>query len=165
MIEIYTDGACKGNPGPGGYGVVVLINKKLIYSHHENSNNTTNNKEELKAIVHAFDKLKEWNQSIEAVIYTDSSYCCNICNNWIHKWNLNNWKNSKNKTIANKELIENLYNNYIGIFPFCQVEIKKVAGHAGIIGNELADAAACNNIKKFKQIMSENNIDSDLDYI
>lgn len=159
MIEIYTDGACKGNPGPGGYGVIVLDNNKLIYYYHKPDQNTTNNREELKAILHAFKLIEETPILADATIYTDSSYCYNICNDWIHKWSFNNWRNSKNETIANKDLIENLYNNYIGKFPFCQIKVEKVKGHAGVAGNELSDAAACDDTKKFYKVLIDNDID------
>lgn len=156
MIYIYTDGSSKGNPGPGGFGVVALKDNTIKYSYREQNENTTNNREELKAILHAFylsqTKFKETN----CIICTDSSYCYNICNDWIFSWAKNNWKNSKKKTVENLDLIQQLY-NYLNI-DFFNCQVIKVNGHQGDIGNELADALATLNNKKYEKIIRENEL-------
>lgn len=156
MIYIYTDGSSKGNPGPGGFGVVVLKDNTIKYSYHEQNENTTNNREELKAILHAFYLSQTKFKETDCIICTDSSYCYNICNDWIFSWAKNNWKNSKKKTVENLDLIQQLY-NYLNI-DFFNCQVIKVNGHQGDIGNELADALATFNNKKYEKIIRENNL-------
>lgn len=156
MIEIYTDGSCKGNPGPGGFAVIILKDNIIDYSFTEQSEYTTNNQMELKAIIHALKYIKKQYKTEQCVIYSDSTYCVNICNDWIYEWASKNWKNSKNEEIKNIELIQELYKLLKVEFP--NFSIEKCHGHANIIGNELADAAATQNAKKFFKIKNENDI-------
>lgn len=156
MIYIYTDGSSKGNPGPGGFGVVALKDNTIKYSYHEQDENTTNNREELKAILHAFYLSQTKFKETDCIICTDSSYCYNICNDWIFSWAKNNWKNSKKKTVENLDLIQQLY-NYLNI-DFFNCQVIKVNGHQGDIGNELADALATLNNKKYEKIIRENEL-------
>lgn len=162
-INIYTDGSSRGNPGPGGFGVVAFIHDNENfpdYSYSESTENTTNNREELKAILHAFEyamRLQNHpfykNLNLTFIIYSDSSYCVNICNDWIFTWARNNWLNSKNKTIENKDLIESLYKYLtIDFFP-CQVV--KTQGHNKIYGNELADAKARGDDKRYRLLIEK----------
>lgn len=169
----YTDGACKGNPGPGGFGVVELeeiqARKRdqwdnwttsyyvtaLSYKYSEYCDNTTNNREELKAILHVF-KLAAADTKHKYIIYSDSAYAVNIINSWIYNWAKNNWKNSKNKEIENIDLVKELY-NYLTI-DFFNCQVNKVAGHANIYGNELADALATNNMVKFDKLLKKYDI-------
>ena len=81
-------------------------------------------------------------QKISATIYTDSAYCYNALNTWIYSWARNNWTNSKKQEVKNKDIFEEIYNNYIENFSNCQIRIKKIKGHSGILGNEIADALA-----------------------
>lgn len=163
-INIYVDGSSRGNPGPGGYGVVAFVheNDKIPdYSYSEVSiENTTNNREELKAILKAFEYAervqknnfyKDYNLTF--IIHSDSAYCVNICNDWIYTWARNNWINSKKKVIENKDLIETLY-KYINT-DFFPCQIIKTTGHGGVYGNELADALATGNNKKYKKLIEE----------
>lgn len=159
MIYIYTDGSSKGNPGPGGFGVVALKNNTIKYSYHEQNENTTNNREELKAILHAFYLSQTKFKETDCIICTDSSYCYNICNDWIFSWAKNNWKNSKKKTVENLDLIQQLY-NYLNI-DFFNCQVIKVNGHQGDIGNELADALATLNNRKYEKIIRENELSFD----
>ena len=156
MIYIYTDGSSKGNPGPGGFGVVALKDNTIKYSYREQNENTTNNREELKAILHAFYLSQTKFKETDCIICTDSSYCYNICNDWIFSWAKNNWKNSKKKTVENLDLIQQLY-NYLNI-DFFNCQVIKVNGHQGDIGNELADALATLNNKKYEKIIRENEL-------
>lgn len=167
MRIFYTDGACKGNPGPGGFGVVELVetyretyedyikNINIGFKHSGQCENTTNNREELKAIITVFE-LAAADEDNEYIIYSDSAYAVNIINSWIHNWARNNWVNSKGNIVENLDLIKTLY-KYVSI-NFFNCQVKKINGHAGIIGNELADALATNNLSKFEKILDENDI-------
>lgn len=156
MIYIYTDGSSKGNPGPGGFGVVALKDNTIKYSYYEQDENTTNNREELKAILHAFYLSQTKFKETDCIICTDSSYCYNICNDWIFSWAKNNWKNSKKKTVENLDLIQQLY-NYLNI-DFFNCQVIRIPGHQNIVGNELADALATLNNKKYEKIIRENEL-------
>lgn len=153
-IEIYTDGSCRKNPGPGGFGVICFNENKIIQViKKQNSNITTNNREELKAILTAFKLSQTKYKNKICIIYSDSAYCVNICNDWIYTWARNGWKNSKKKEIENIDLIKELY-NYINI-DFFNCQVRKCRGHANNIKNELADALATNNIKKFSNLLKD----------
>jgi len=171
MINIYVDGACKGNPGPGGFGVVILEDeyiqnfggqpqktdkKHIAYAYSEQCKQTTNNREELKAIIHAFELAQKTFPNETCIIHSDSSYSVNTCNNWIFNWARNNWKNSKKQTVENLDLMKILYNYLSMDFFNCQVVC--VPGHQNILGNELADALATGNIVKFQKLMDKNNL-------
>lgn len=100
--KIYTDGACSGNPGPGGWAAIILQNSNEICLAGSNKK-TTNNKMELKALIKALEysnKLSK-EKAIELEIFSDSKYIVDGINIWLNKWKKNNWKNSENKTIKN----------------------------------------------------------------
>lgn len=163
----YTDGACSGNPGPGGFGVVQIYtewretyaeyieSKSVPYMYSEQCENTTNNREEMKAILHVFE-IAANDPDNQYTIYSDSAYCVNMINDWIWGWAKNNWKNSKKKEVENLDLVLQLYKYISKDFFNCQVY--KCQAHSGIIENELADALATKNDVKFKKILVENNI-------
>ena len=100
MIKIYTDGACKGNPGVGGWGALILHDEKNIEL-FGGENETTNNRMELMAVIMA---LKEMSPSEELTIYTDSTYVQKGISEWIKNWKLNNWRSSNKKPVKNKDL-------------------------------------------------------------
>ena len=156
MLYIYTDGSCKNNPGAGAFGVIIMDETKSVVMHayRKEDNNTTNNREELKALLYALKYSIDNNNDF--IIYTDSSYSEKIINEWISKWASNNWKNSKNETVENLDLIKSLYYYYNIEFPNFQV--KKIKGHCGEVGNELADAAATGNANKIIKIFKENDL-------
>lgn len=138
----YTDGSCQGNPGPGGFGVVVLDdNENFITYHSERNENTTNNREELKAILWAF--LKYGKTAVAdknpLKVYSDSAYCVNTFTNWMFSWEKRGWLKSDNQTPENLDLIipffKHLQNGN-------QIEIYKVKGHANNKWNEMADKLA-----------------------
>lgn len=155
MLEIYTDGSSRGNPGPGGYGYVVLDKNEIIKKGYNQFENVTNNRMELVAILHAL-KYAMAHESEFFNIYTDSAYCYNICNSWIFNWARNNWKRPGNEPVQNIDVIKDIYLYVNANFP--NFEIKKCGGHCGIPGNELADALACDNIVKFDSVKKKNNI-------
>lgn len=169
--EFYTDGACSGNPGPGGFGVVHLEkigDSFVIYWNREDFLETTNNRMELSAIIDALktildelgpEELSFSKTDVDFIIHSDSAYAVNICNDWIWKWADNNWTRAKGKPIENLDLIKKLYILLHRIQEQnIHCKIQKCAGHADILGNELADALASANINKFKKLQRDNNI-------
>lgn len=134
----YTDGSCQGNPGPGGFGVVVLDdNENLITTYSERANNTTNNREELKAILWAF--LKYGSKDKILTVYSDSAYCVNTLTNWMFSWEKNNWKKANNQSPENLDLIKPFFNYFqLGN----NIQLKKVKGHAQNKWNNMADQLA-----------------------
>lgn len=137
----YTDGACSGNPGPGGFGVAIYNDDGSLNStYSEQCDNTTNNREEIKAILYVMQIYGEpWCEGARPLVYSDSAYCVNMFNDWIFKWANNNWKRSKNQEILNLDLVKKYYLLYEQGH---RIDLRKVNGHHGIEGNEIADALA-----------------------
>ena len=134
MIKIYTDGACKGNPGVGGWGALILQDDKNIEL-FGGENETTNNRMELMAVIMA---LKEMSPSEELIIYTDSKYVQKGISEWIKNWKLNNWRSSSKKPVKNKDLWMQLDEASYSR----KINWEWVKGHAGNEGNEKADELA-----------------------
>ena len=136
--------------------MVVLKDNVIEYKYAERFENVTNNRMELEAILVALNSIQLLYKQEKCIIYSDSAYCVNICNQWIQNWAKNNWIRGKNEEIKNLDIIQEIY-KYINV-DFPNFVIKKCAGHSNIIGNELADALASDNQAKFKTILKENNI-------
>lgn len=146
-IKIYTDGSSLGNPGPGGWGIVVVDNNKIIKEFGGYEKDTTNNRMELKAVIETLKYLPHrqglWGEEI--TIFVDSNYVLLGITSWIHNWEKNNWRTANKKPVLNqdlwKELIE-LTRNYKG-----KIKWEKVKGHSGHIYNDKADkiATSCAN--------------------
>ena len=134
MIMAYTDGACSGNPGPGGWGV-LLIDGEAREELFGGAAETTNNRMEMQAVIEA---LKTTDASSELVIYTDSQYVKNGVTTWIHSWKRNGWKTASKKPVKNKDL----WIEMDGLREDRRVDWRWVKGHAGDEGNERADALA-----------------------
>ena len=134
MIKIYTDGACKGNPGVGGWGAIIMQNEKNIEL-FGGENETTNNRMELMAVIMA---LKEISSNLELTIYTDSTYVQKGISEWIKNWKVNNWRSSSKKPVKNKDLWIEL-DEAVGSR---KINWEWVKGHAGNEGNEKADELA-----------------------
>ena len=140
-VIIYTDGACSGNPGPGGWGAILIYkeNKKEISG---GCKETTNNIMEITAVLEALKMLKS---ECEVEIYSDSAYVVNTFNNdWISNWKKNGWINSKKEPVKNKELwleLDELVKKY-------KVKFNKVKGHADNEYNNRCDELARNEINK-----------------
>ena len=166
MLYIYIDGSCCSNGSKnskGGFGIVIFDeNRNLIDAYQERFEDVTNNQMELKAFLKTFELLNTKYKNQQSSIYSDSAYCVNILSSWIHKWSKNNWKNSKNETIKNLDIISSLYEYYNINFFINQIYIVKVDGHKGDIGNELADALATADRKKFSNIILQNHININL---
>ncbi len=139
-IEIYTDGACSGNPGPGGWGA-VLIYKEHIKKISGLAKETTNNRMEICAVIEALKILKK---SCKIIVYTDSKYVQNGINEWIHLWKKNGWKNSAKKPIKNSDLWRELDLQASRH----DIEWIWVKGHSGNKFNEMADDLARQAIDK-----------------
>ena len=139
-IEIYTDGACSGNPGPGGWGAVLIFgdkNKEISGS----STHTTNNIMELTAPIESLKTLKE---TCIVNIYTDSVYVKNGITTWIHGWKKNGWKTAKKEPVKNMELwieLENISKQH-------KIEWHWVKGHSDNYYNNRADFLATQAVKK-----------------
>ncbi len=133
-VEIYADGACKGNPGTGGWGALLVSggHKKELFG---GERNTTNNRMELRAVIEALNALT---RPCEVVVYTDSQYVQKGISEWIHGWKVRGWKTAAREPVKNADLWQQLdeaRNHH-------QVEWRWVKGHAGHAGNEAADALA-----------------------
>ena len=142
-IIIYTDGACSGNPGPGGWGAVLFYGEHIKeISGSEEA--TTNQRMELTAVIEALKALKV--SGWEVTVYSDSAYIVNAFKQgWIENWQKNGWKNSKKEAVANQDLWLQL----MGLMRKNRVKIEKVKGHAGDEFNERCDQLARAAIKKF----------------
>lgn len=142
QIEIYTDGACSGNPGPGGWGAVLVYNgkeKELSGSEKE----TTNNRMELTAVIMALNAL---NQPCEVKLTTDSKYVCDAVNKgWVYSWKKNGWKKSDKKPALNVDLWKEL----LSLLEKHKVEFIWVKGHNGHKYNEICDALAVKEYQKY----------------
>lgn len=159
-MRFYCDGSCSKNPGPGGHAIVATMNDQQFFVYQgQRSEETTNNREELKALIFV---LEHFPHDIIETIYMDSKYCVQIYNEWIENWYKNNWKRSNNHPIENLDLIKTLHKNINKNFTRCQVEWVK--GHAGDVGNEIADAYASNNQKKIEKLKQLYIIDDTLNF-
>ena len=137
---IYTDGACSGNPGPGGWGAVILDEREKQNNISGKVKDTTNNRMELMAPIMALKKIKI---KSDITIFTDSIYVKNGITEWIKKWEKNGWKNSNKKPVKNKDL-------WIKLNDLCQknkITWKWVKGHSNNKYNTLADELATQAIK------------------
>jgi|TARA_B100001741_G_C16381765_1_gene518170 ribonuclease HI len=134
-IKVYTDGACKGNPGPGGWGVYIIHGSDEIELFDGNPN-TTNNQMEMQAAIEALKYLKEENQPID--LYTDSNYLRQGITEWIFNWKKNNWRTASKKPVANKDL----WIEISDLSSVMAVNWHWVKGHDGDPGNERADYLA-----------------------
>ncbi|MSP33412.1 MAG: ribonuclease HI [Rickettsiales bacterium] len=135
-ITIYTDGACSGNPGAGGWGAVLLY-KEHIKKISGGEKDTTNNRMELKAVIESLRAVKKLTADI--IVYTDSKYVQNGIMEWIHGWKKNGWKNAAKKPIKNVDLWMELDEESAKH----KIEWKWVKGHSGNKYNEMADELAC----------------------
>ena len=146
-IDVYTDGACSGNPGPGGWGALLkakkngeILSEKEIYG---GERNTTNNRMELMAAIKA---LRTLNKRCHVTIITDSKYLKDGMTKWLLKWLGNNWRNSTNKEIKNVDLWKELYI----LSASHEINWLWVKGHDNHEENERADYLARLGMKNFK---------------
>ena len=143
QVEIFTDGACQGNPGPGGWGAILRYNgaEREISG---GAADTTNNRMELSGVIEAFRLLKE---PCEVTLCSDSKYVCDaIAKGWTKSWKRNNWRKSDKKPALNTDLWENL----LTLIEQHRVTVKWVKGHAGHPENERCDRLAVAAAEKYK---------------
>ncbi|GAB6051632.1 ribonuclease HI [Magnetospira thiophila] len=140
-VEIFTDGACSGNPGPGGWGVLLRWRgtEKELYG---GAPETTNNRMELTAAIQALDSLK---RAMDVDLYTDSTYVRDGITKWIHGWKANGWRTAAKKPVKNQDLWQKLDDS----MSRHRVEWHWVKGHAGHPENERADALARLGVAEF----------------
>lgn len=142
LVELYTDGACKGNPGPGGWGALLRygdVEKELYGADAQ----TTNNRMELLAVIQGLESL---NRSSRVRVTTDSQYVKNGITQWIHNWKRNGWKTAAKKAVKNADLWLRLDQAVARH----QLEWEWVKGHAGHPENERADALANRAIEELQ---------------
>ena len=152
-INVFTDGSCSGNPGPGGWSGVIIHDDISIYTGYENK--TTNNRMELLA---AIEIIKLIDKDIKIELFTDSSYVKNGITIWINNWLKNNWKNANKKEIANKDLWLQLYdlnNSYT-------IKWNWVKGHDNNLYNNLADEYAVLSMRNQKSYNISNYNSKDI---
>jgi ribonuclease HI len=143
-VEIFTDGACSGNPGPGGWGAI------LRYNGHEKrisggAPETTNNRMELSGVIAALSQLKE---PCEVILTSDSRYVCDaIQKGWAESWRKNGWRKADKKPALNSDLWEQL----LDLLAVHHVTVKWIKGHAGHPENELCDRMAVAESQKFQK--------------
>ncbi|MQQ99785.1 ribonuclease HI [Glaciimonas soli] len=133
-VEIYTDGACKGNPGTGGWGALLISgdHEKELFGGEKN---TTNNRMELLAVIEALNMLKK---PCEVIVHTDSQYVQKGISEWIHGWKARGWKTAAKAPVKNVDLWQALD----AAQARHQIQWRWVKGHAGHVGNERADELA-----------------------
>jgi ribonuclease HI len=145
FVEIFADGACSGNPGVGGYGVILRFKEK----ERELSGcdpHTTNNRMELTAVIKALEALK---RPCKVKVVTDSNYVVRGMTSWIFGWLKNNWKNAQKKKVQNRDLWERL----LSLATIHAVEWEWIRGHDGYPENERCDKLARRTIKRCKKGM------------
>ena len=140
-IKIYTDGACSGNPGIGGWGAIIFFSDNNYVELNGGKKNTTNNQMELTAAIEALKYLKEKN---EIIIFTDSKYLMNGIDSWILNWKKNGWKTAAKKPVKNKDLWIELDTQ----ISKHSINWRWIKGHDGNQFNELADFLARKYIEK-----------------
>ena len=143
MKEIYTDGSCKGNPGSGSWGAIVVEDGVVIEAiQSEIVPDTTNNRMEMAAILWAKNAYGSFFINVP-IVYTDSSYALNSFTNWIKGWKNNGWKKSDGSPLENLDLIK-MYDRFeqLGMM----IDLRKISGHTGHQWNELADQLATRKI-------------------
>ena len=148
----FVDGSSRGNPGPGGWGTIIMDEdeSKILFIESDTEEYVTNNRMELKAMLCALHYAEDHPKDY-FIIYSDSAYVVNSMTQWIPKWALNGWRNSKKQEVENIDLMKALYSHLSRDFP--NFEVRKCSGHAGDIGNELADAAATSTWSKFNSLI------------
>lgn len=143
QVEIYTDGACKGNPGPGGWGALLVAGKhrKEMFGGEAN---TTNNRMELLAVIRALEALTK---PCHVVLHTDSQYVQKGISEWIHGWKTRGWKTAAKAPVKNADLWQTLD----AVSQKHEIDWRWVKGHAGHDGNEAADQLANRGVESLRR--------------
>ena len=151
VYKIYTDGGCSGNPGPGGWAFVIIMNtfqgEQIIAQNKGAQSDTTNNKMELTAVIEALRELKRTDAPRRAAVFTDSQYVQKGITEWIKTWKRNSWRTSDKKPVKNQELwieLDSLASEF-------SINWEWVKGHAGNEYNELCDQMTQEAIASIKE--------------
>lgn len=141
-IIVFTDGASLGNPGPGGWGAVVVEDREKVYEIGGHDENTTNNRMELQAAMTSLDfiqsNLYDARERKHITIYSDSAYVVNGITKWVENWVKNGWRTKGKSEVQNRDLWERLYAISRGV----DIDWKRISGHSGFPGNVRADEIA-----------------------
>jgi ribonuclease HI len=142
--SIYTDGACSGNPGPGGWGTVIYFDDGSVHEMGGSAAQTTNNRMEMQAAIAGLQLLIASGQTEPIELFTDSEYVKKGITTWIAGWKRKGWKTASNKPVLNQDLWQQLdqYNQAAKVQTGMPVQWTYVRGHAGNVGNERCDAIA-----------------------
>ena len=143
-IQVWTDGACSGNPGPGGAAAVIRYTDNTVKEVTFHEENSTNQRMEIQAIIIALSEIiSTYHEGKNIDIYSDSAYVCNCINQkWYEKWFKNGWINSKKEPVANRELWESLFEKLDILGENHTITFIKVKGHSGNMLNERVDRLA-----------------------
>jgi len=147
-IEIYTDGSSLGNPGPGGWGIVITSSDKTVTELGGSEKDTTNNRMELMAVIESLKYIIKKYPQDKVIIHADSTYVLGGVTTWIHNWEKNGWRTANKKPVLNKDLWQELITlvrEFKGILSW-----QKVKGHDGHVHNERADVIAteCSSLQR-----------------
>lgn len=162
MKIYYCDGSTRGGKNQkgadniGGWGALCFLDEDencIVAYEHDTEECTTNNRQELKALIWCLQHADDFYPDEKCIIYSDSAYVVNMFNTWIHSWARNGWKNSKKQTVENLDLVLEIWEHLNQDFYHC--DVRKTDGHKDIIGNELADALATANHKRFVALAEE----------
>lgn len=155
-ILIWSDGASRGNPGPGGWGAVIVSPEEEVVELGGGEEHTTNNRMELTGAISALSFVSKNNFAIpdKILIHTDSSYVINGITKWVHSWRKNNWMTSQKEEVLNRDLWEELSSLTAGK----KIEWKYVAGHSGTPGNERCDEIATSFADKNNPSLYKGNL-------
>ncbi len=139
QIVVFTDGSSRGNPGPGGFGAIIVMHDRIVELGGRDMQ-TTNNRMELSGVIFALSFLssKLEVKSSTLLLYTDSSYIVNGITKWVFGWQKNNWKKADGEDVLNKDLWETLFS----LSKNFKIDWKIIPGHAGVLGNERCDEIA-----------------------
>lgn len=137
---IYTDGACSGNPGPGGWGAIVLVDGIQVQELGGGERATTNNRMEMSGVLNALEYIDEWKGNV--TIYTDSTYVIRGITQWVWGWKRNNWRTAEGKEVSNQDLWQRLFEVVQNRKGLGEISWNYVRGHRGTPGNERCDEIA-----------------------
>lgn len=150
VVRLYTDGACSGNPGPGGWAVVWYNGKGKILDKRGGSNNTTNNRMELVAVLEALKLIQSKSNKVTYDVCSDSAYVVNAINNgWLYNWRINSWQTALGDPVKNADVWQELYRTLVSLkMDGYHIVFIKVKGHSGNPMNEYADKIAKSEVTK-----------------
>ena len=157
-ITIFTDGSSRGNPGPGGWGAVVIDSTGKVTELGGREDRTTNNRMETKAALSTLTFIEERKIPGDIEVHTDSAYLLNGITGWVYGWEKNGWKTKTGEDVLNQDLWRELGAVVFRLKQKREIEWKKVSGHVGLLGNERADVIATNAADGVQQLLFIGNL-------